>query len=48
MEIPDSIDGFFDEIWSNLNEQNKISLVVRYTELETGDTDEMLINRNGD
>lgn len=48
VEIPDSIDGFFDEIWSNLNEQNKISLVVRYTELETGDTDEMLINRNGD
>ena len=46
VEIPDSIDGFFDEIWSNLNEQNKISLYVRYTDLASGKTQAKMINKN--
>lgn len=44
--IPDSIDEFFSMIWDTLDSNNKISLVVRYINIETGDTEEMLINGN--
>ncbi len=46
VEIPDSIDEFTDTIWSNLDEQNKISLYVRYTDLKTGKTENRMINKN--
>lgn len=44
--IPDSIDDFADEIWTNLDENNKISLYVRYTDLTDGSYEEKLINKN--
>ena len=44
--IPDSIDEFTDIIWSNLNENNKISLYVRYIDLETGAEENRLVNKN--
>ena len=44
--IPNSIDAFTEAIWNNLNENNKISLYVRYTNLETGKEEEKLINKN--
>lgn len=44
--ICDGIDEFADELWANLNEENKISLYVRYTDLETGKADSRLINKN--
>ena len=44
--IPDSIDDFTSEIWDNLDEQNKISLYVRYCNLETGAIEDRLINKN--
>ncbi len=47
VEIPDSIDEFFTNVWNNLDENNKISLYVRYTDLETGKYDERMINKNG-
>lgn len=34
------------EIWENLNEDNKVSLFVRYIELETGKTTDKIINKN--
>ena len=40
------IDSFTKEIWENLNEQNKISLYVRFTELATGKTENRMINKN--
>ena len=40
------IDSFTKEIWENLNEQNKISLYVRFTELSTGKTENRMINKN--
>ena len=46
MVIPDSIDDFTSEIWDNLDEQNKISLYVRYCNLETGKIEDRLINKN--
>lgn len=46
VEIPEDIDDFTDDIWEALDENNKISLYVRYTNLETGEYEERLINRN--
>lgn len=40
------IDSFTKEIWENLNEQNKISLYVRFTDLATGKTENRMINKN--
>ena len=34
------------EMWKNLNEDNKVSLFVRYIDLETHDTDTVIINKH--
>ena len=47
VSIPNDIEKFTYDIWSNLNEANKISLYVRYTDLETNEIEEKLINKNG-
>ena len=44
--IPDDIDAFGKEIWENLNEQNKISLYVRYIDLKTGEVENRMWNKN--
>ena len=44
--IPNCIDEFTDLIWKNLNDNNKISLYVRYTNLESGKTENRMINKN--
>ena len=44
--IPNDIDAFTTNLWNNLNEDNKISLYVRYTNLESGEITERLINKN--
>lgn len=46
VSIPNSIDEFAEEIWSNLDENNKISLYVRYVDLAQGSVEEKLINKN--
>ena len=46
VEIPDDIDAFTDEIWNALDEDNKISLYVRYTDIASGETESRLINKN--
>ncbi len=45
VEIPQDMDRFVEELWSNLNGDNKISLFVRYTDLETGTYRQKIINR---
>ena len=44
--ISGDIDAFTKEIWENLNEKNKISLYVRFTDLATGKTENRMINKN--
>ena len=44
--IPNSIDEFTDKLWDALDADNKISLYVRYTDLETKECKEKLINKN--
>ena len=46
VSIPNDINEFSADIWNNLNENNKISLYVRYTNLETNEYSEVLINKH--
>jgi len=46
VEIPNDIDEFTQKIWNNLNEDNKISIYVRYVDLETGSVENRMINKN--
>ena len=44
--IPNDIDEFTNGIWNALNEDNKVSLFVRFIDLETGKTDTRIVNKN--
>lgn len=44
--IPESIDEFTNTLWQNLDEDNKISLYVRYVNLNDGKEENRLINKN--
>ena len=44
--IPADIDTFTNELWTNLDENNKISLFVRYTDLATGKYEQRIINKH--
>ena len=44
--VSQSIDEFTGALWSNLDEANRISLYVLYTDLEDGSTESRLINKN--
>jgi len=44
--IPDDIDSFTQELWTNLNQDNKISLFVRYTDVESGAFEQRIINKH--
>ena len=46
VEVPNDIDEFTNAIWNSLDENNKISLYVRYVDLETGAVDNRMINKN--
>ena len=46
VRISNGIDAFTDDIWNALNEDNRISLYVRYTDLTSGEKSVRLINRN--
>ena len=46
VSIPNDIDAFTGEIWNALDENNKISLYVRYIDLETGKETCRMINKN--
>ena len=42
----EDIDSFAGRIWESLNEENKVSLFVRYIEIETGKYESRIINKN--
>ncbi len=44
--IDDDIDGFTDMIWNALNEENKVSLFVRFIDIKTGNYETRIINKN--
>ena len=46
VEIPDDMESFANMLWESLNEDNKVSLFVRYIEIETGKYETKIINKN--
>ena len=47
LELPDvDIDALTDLIWKNLNEDNKVSLFVRYIDIATGEFEQKIVNKN--
>ncbi len=46
VSIPDDIDSFTELLWNNLNENNKISLYVRYIDLASGTVENRMINKH--
>ena len=44
--IPDDMDEFAELLWNSLNEDNKVSLFVRYIDIETGKYESKIINKN--
>ena len=46
VEIDGDIDSFTNMIWENLNEDNKVSLFVRYIDIKTGTYETRIINKN--
>jgi len=44
--VSSDIDEYTNAIWNSLNENNKISLYVRYVNLESGKEESRLINKN--
>ena len=45
VRLGNDADAFADSLWESLDADNRISLYVRFTELETGSCEERLINR---
>lgn len=45
--IAGDIDSFAKSIWDNLNEENKVSLFVRFIEIESGKYETRIINKHG-
>lgn len=46
VEIDGDIDQFTDMVWNNLNQDNKVSLFVRFIDIETGEYETKIVNKN--
>ena len=46
VEIQGNIDEFTDLLWKSLNEENKVSLFVRYIDLDSGECETRIVNKN--
>lgn len=46
VELKGNIDELTDLIWNSLNEDNKVSLFVRYIDIETGKYETRIVNKN--
>ena len=44
--ISGDIDTFTKEVWESLNEENKVSLFVRFIDIETGKYETRIVNKN--
>ncbi|MBP8748864.1 MAG: inosine monophosphate cyclohydrolase, partial [Coprococcus sp.] len=46
VKISGDIDEFTDKVWNSLNEDNKVSLFVRYIDIATGEYETKIVNKN--
>lgn len=44
--IPDEIDAFTNTLWTSLNEDNKVSLFVRFIDIADGTYETRIVNKN--
>ena len=47
VEVPDDINAFTNMIWNSLNEENKVSLFVRFIDIVSGQYETKILNKNG-
>lgn len=46
VDILDDMDAYTELLWNSLNEENKVSLFVRYIDIATGSYETKIINKN--
>ena len=46
VSIGNDIDAFTNDVWTNLNEENKVSLFVRFIDIATGTYETRIVNKN--
>ena len=46
VEIGEDIDSFTNLLWNHLNEDNKVSLFVRYIDVRNGHFETRIVNKN--
>lgn len=46
VDILDDMDAYTEMLWSSLNEENKVSLFVRYIDIATGTYETKIVNKN--
>ena len=46
VDVDGDIDSFTDKVWTSLNEDNKVSLFVRFIEIATGKYETRIVNKN--
>ena len=46
VKIKGDINEFTNMVWTNLNEDNKVSLFVRFIDIETGEYETRIVNKN--
>ena len=46
VKMEGNIDEFTDMVWNSLNEENKVSLFVRYIDIATGEYETRIVNKN--
>ncbi|MBQ4098467.1 MAG: inosine monophosphate cyclohydrolase, partial [Clostridia bacterium] len=46
VKLPNTAKELADVVWNNLNEDNKVSLLIRTVELDTLKAEEIIINKN--
>ncbi len=46
VELTEDIDTFTENLWNNLNQDNKVSLFVRYIDIKTKVSDTRIVNKN--
>ena len=44
--IEGDIDSFTDMLWTSLNEENKVSLYVKFIDIATGEAETRIVNKN--
>ena len=46
VDIPNDMDAFTDMVWNSLDEDNKVSLFVRFIDIATGEYKTKIVNKN--